>query len=401
MDFSKSAVRGSLALFYLLIGLEIIIMITPFAAYYYGAYGPLLNFLYRYSATAWLTGFFLPHAVVSKSGLLNVINGLGQSLFSLGIIAFLIGAVQVYYAKFRGRGLVTGFLYRWIRHPQYLFLAMAGLGLLLFWPRFFILILYITMLFVYYLLAKHEEGEMIARHGDEYRSYLGRTAMFIPGEPGGKLFRLLFGWLPSPGKALAVGYGAALTSAILIAFGLRSYTISKTATLNVPERQTRVISVLPGYEGSLAGILKAAYEDSTIDATLKAFQREGHKGFLVHVMPRHYMMEGLFVEPAGLRGRESTGRFLRRVVRFVFPFLGRSHHGRMMAANAATGEVRLVFSQLTWPNGEYATFEKALAFRVKRLPFLRADVDPAGRVVRNVERTSMRNYWGQMPMPPF
>jgi protein-S-isoprenylcysteine O-methyltransferase Ste14 len=144
MSLQGKVVRTSVVIFYLLIGLEIIIMISPFAAYFYAGYGPLLNVLYAFPATAWLTGFFLPHAVVSKSSVLNFVNGMGRTLFSLGILAFLIGAFQVYSAKFRRKGVVTGILYRWIRHPQYLFLAIAGLGLLLFWPRFFILILYVS-----------------------------------------------------------------------------------------------------------------------------------------------------------------------------------------------------------------------------------------------------------------
>ena len=174
-------VRNSVTIFYLLIGLEIIIMISPFAAYFYAGYGPFLNALYALPATAWLTGFFLPHAVVSKSGALNFINGFGRTLFSLGMLAFLIGALQIYSAKIRRKGVVTGIVYRWIRHPQYLFLGIAGLGLLLFWPRFFILILYVSLLFVYYLLARHEEQRMLAKHRESYRQYIQQMAMFLPG----------------------------------------------------------------------------------------------------------------------------------------------------------------------------------------------------------------------------
>lgn len=80
MAFNKKRfLRGSVVVFYLLIGLEIIIMVSPFAAYFYGAYGPLLNLLYAYPATAWLTSFFLPHAVVSKSGVLNFIGSFGRT----------------------------------------------------------------------------------------------------------------------------------------------------------------------------------------------------------------------------------------------------------------------------------------------------------------------------------
>ena len=71
MNLRGKIVRSSVILLYLLIGLEIIIMISPFAAYFYAGYGPLLNALYAHPATAWLTGFFLPHAVISQRDLLN------------------------------------------------------------------------------------------------------------------------------------------------------------------------------------------------------------------------------------------------------------------------------------------------------------------------------------------
>ena len=168
MSVNDRLIRGSVILFYFLIGLEIVIMISPFAGFFYAGYGPVLNFLYDIKATSWLTGFFLPHAVIANNDLLNFLNGLGRSLFSFGLIAFFIGAVQIYSAKFRRKGVVSSILYRWVRHPQYLFLAISGLGLLLFWPRFIILILYISMLYVYYLLAKNEEDRMLKQHGDSY-----------------------------------------------------------------------------------------------------------------------------------------------------------------------------------------------------------------------------------------
>ncbi len=65
------------------------------------------------------------------------------------------------------------------------------------------------------------------------------------------------------------------------------------------------------------------------------------------------------------------------------------------------GSMRLIFSQLTWPNGEYASADKALAFTVKHLPLLRVDVETENGKVLNVEHTAPRNYWGQMPMPMF
>jgi hypothetical protein len=63
--------------------------------------------------------------------------------------------------------------------------------------------------------------------------------------------------------------------------------------------------------------------------------------------------------------------------------------------------VRLIFSQLTWPNGEYASGDQALAFTVKHLPLLRVDVDKKDASALKIEQTALRNYWGQMPMPVF
>jgi hypothetical protein len=65
------------------------------------------------------------------------------------------------------------------------------------------------------------------------------------------------------------------------------------------------------------------------------------------------------------------------------------------------GPMRLIFSQLTRPNGEYASGNEALAFTVKHLPLLRVDVDTTNGKVLNVKPTAPRNYWGQMPMPVF
>ena len=395
-------VRSSVAIFYLLIGLEIVIMISPFAAYFYAGYGPLLNALYAFPATAWLTGFFLPHAVVSKSGILNFINGFGRTLFSLGMLAFLIGALQIYSAKIRRKGVVTGIVYRWIRHPQYLFLGIAGLGLLLFWPRFFILILYLSMLFVYYLLARHEEQRMLTKYGESYRQYMQQTAMFIPGEPGGKIFSILFGWSNSKGLALGLAYVVLLVLFTTAAFGLRNYTIAKTSIKNIPERQLTAVSIIPQPDKAIQKIIDNVFKDNAVFEAIEKFKQQGHKGFMVHLMPRSYMMQGLFAQPdiAGMpiRRRHSGGA----IIRFIFPFIDLNRHGHNeMMGSIKNDPIRLIFSQLTWPSGEYASIDEALAFSVKHLPLMRVDVASADGVVLNVEYTEPRNYWGKMPMPVF
>ena len=400
MATTDGLIKGSVTFFYLLIGLEIVIMISPFAGFFYAGYGPLLDFLYGIKTTAWLTGFFLPHAVAAKNNSLNFLNALGRSLFSLGLIAFLVGAVQVYSAKIRRKGIVSSILYRWVRHPQYLFLAISGLGLLLFWPRFLILVLYISMLFVYYILARNEEDRMLKQHGDSYAAYMQRTAMFVPGEPGGKIFRAFFGWIKSPTLALAVGYGVALFFALLVAFGLRHYTISQISKIYLPKKQITAISILPNSDKAIQEALDVAYQDSLITTILSKYRQKGHKGFLVHLMPTDYMMQGLFVTPFTSEARSIRKFSWRSIVRFVFPFLSRHSHQKRMGRMNNKG-VRLVFSQLTWPDGKYAPADRALDFSVKHLPLLKVDIDLEKNSVQELEKTLNRNLWGQMPMPSF
>jgi protein-S-isoprenylcysteine O-methyltransferase Ste14 len=197
----KSLVRGAGFLTYFLITLEMIFMVTPFALYYYSAYAPFLSATSGIPALAWLPAFFLPHLSI------DIVPSIGGLILLVGLAGFLVGASQIYYAKFKKRGVVRNGFYKRVRHPQYLFLAIAGLGLLIVWPRFILLFAYINMLWFYYLLARGEERRIEARYGEVYREQMQRTSMFLPGEPGGHLVRRLFGWIRGRRVRLLVLYG--------------------------------------------------------------------------------------------------------------------------------------------------------------------------------------------------
>ena len=55
----KAVFRGVIVL-YFVIGLEILIMISPAAGFFYAAFNPFLLSLAQYPATRWLTAFYLP-----------------------------------------------------------------------------------------------------------------------------------------------------------------------------------------------------------------------------------------------------------------------------------------------------------------------------------------------------
>src|SRR5260370_11067023 len=126
---------------------------------------------------------------------------------------FFHGAYQIYYAKFRKRVAVKSGFYQSVRHPQYFFLGVAGLGLLIVWPRFILLIIYVNVLWFYYLLARNEEERMRSRYGDAYSEPMQHGPMFIPGEPGRWVAHLLFGWISDRRLRLSVIYCMSAISA--------------------------------------------------------------------------------------------------------------------------------------------------------------------------------------------
>jgi protein-S-isoprenylcysteine O-methyltransferase Ste14 len=280
----KSFARAAAFLAYLAITLEMLFMVTPFALYYYSFYSPLLSGPSSLRAIAWLPAFFLPHLST------EVVPSVGGLLFLLGLVGFFLSAFQLYYAKFRRRGVVQGGFYKRIRHPQYLFLGLAGLGLLVVWPRFILLLAYINMLWFYYLLARSEERRIEARYGEAYCDQMRRTSMFFPGEPGGHLVRRLFGRIRGHRARLLILYGLSLSGAIGAAFILRGLTFSLTPHLSLSDRRIAAISFLSVNERELRQLVESAEATEEIQDRIKSLddwvlvQAMDGKPRVVHVM---------------------------------------------------------------------------------------------------------------------
>jgi protein-S-isoprenylcysteine O-methyltransferase Ste14 len=76
--------------------------------------------------------------------------------------------------------LVQSGLYKYIRHPLYGSLLFLSFGIWLKQTDLFSYIVVTINLFAFYLTAIIEEGEMIARFGEEYKNYMKKTKMFVP-----------------------------------------------------------------------------------------------------------------------------------------------------------------------------------------------------------------------------
>ena len=111
--------------------IEVMIMITPFAFYWYSLYAPTLQGLLRWPATAWMEAFFLPHSVVTTSRFLELLRWqIGTYCFNIGVLAFLLIGIQVYTTRLIRGKVAQSWVYSRIRHPFYRSLAVTALGLL-------------------------------------------------------------------------------------------------------------------------------------------------------------------------------------------------------------------------------------------------------------------------------
>jgi protein-S-isoprenylcysteine O-methyltransferase Ste14 len=279
---------GGGILVYFVIAFEFMVMISPFALFFYSVFNPVLLFLSRFGATRWLTGFFLPHMVYPPSLFLEGIRIVGSALFVLGAAMFLVCALQVYLGKLFRHAVATWGLYRVVRHPQYLGLAVCSAGLAILWPRLFTLASLALMLVLYYFLARDEERRMTRAHGDAYREFMARTGMFLPR------------WLEHPFVVLVPERGRRVfqtvaVPVVMVAVVLGAGFAFRALTVAELPRQTAgnltVVSILPednGFLAVVAGTLAASEQHLSDSLTL-----DPRKHYLGYLMPVDYVMQGM------------------------------------------------------------------------------------------------------------
>ncbi len=84
------------------------------------------------------------------------------------------------YAFERTSQLVTGGIYRFIRHPLFCSLLLLTWGIACKDLHLGTLVLALLASALLYLAARRDEAECLAYFGEDYRAYMGRSRMFIP-----------------------------------------------------------------------------------------------------------------------------------------------------------------------------------------------------------------------------
>lgn len=391
---------GGVILLYFIIALEVLIMISPFAAFFYAVFNPVLLFLDRWPSTQWLAAFFLPHMVLPPGLFLKVVRVAGSLFFVVGAIVFLVCAGQVYFHKLLRRGPALGGLYRWIRHPQYLALGLAGLGLAILWPRFLTIVLWTIMVGLYYLLARDEQRRMVNEFGGQYSEYMARTGMFLPRWVEVAFGRFTFGKSPVLGALL--GFGLLVAVTVGGAFALRAYTVARLPVWS--SGSVTALAILPGdgtmLEHRMAEVLELPEVKARLDRTPGPT--------LVYVVPREYVMQGMIADTGPDWRLYEHHQTLAMIADWIFhPFRHlegghRMHHpGGAPAPGASSGGVRrLIFLHVQTPQ-QAATLASLFAINATRTPQFLADVDVHGLSLLEIKDLGPGTGWGKVPTPLF
>ena len=249
---------------YAVSALEMIIMVSPAAAYFYSVYTPLFHGLEQSPATAWLPQFFLPHLAQTHVPVFRWLSFLGAGLALIGLVGFFACAVQLYYGKFVKKQLVNGGLYGRVRHPQYLCLAVAGVGFLLLWPRFFILVSFLVMLGLYYILARHEEELIRQRYGSATEEYLASVPMFNPFRG----LRQAGRWQPVRRSRAFFTWVAVSAVTLGVAFLLRGIAVDQLYVVRSEVRDVTTLALKARSNEAIDAVTKAALAEQQPDGSL-------------------------------------------------------------------------------------------------------------------------------------
>jgi protein-S-isoprenylcysteine O-methyltransferase Ste14 len=101
----------------------------------------------------------------------------GSAVIAIGLLKIVLGRKKIYGQG--GGSLVTSGVYGFSRHPQYLGLLLVSIGWLVCWPTPVTILMFPTLVYIYYRLSKEEESELGRMFGKNYRSYAKAVPMFI------------------------------------------------------------------------------------------------------------------------------------------------------------------------------------------------------------------------------
>ncbi|MEJ2656649.1 MAG: isoprenylcysteine carboxylmethyltransferase family protein [Desulfobacterales bacterium] len=405
--------RGGIIVFFIM-AFEVMIMISPFAFFYYSVFSPIFHWLDAYPVTQWLTHFFLPHMILPPTLPLKIIRISGSVLFVLGCTTFTICALQVYLGKIFKRGIANRGIYRFVRHPQYSSLGIWGVGMAILWPRFIVLGTLSIMFILYYFLAKEEERRMVAEYGDSYRQYMRETGMFFPSIRRSKS-TFTAPVVLSYRKIILVQL---FVAAMVIGTGFVCRFLTLHSLQVKSKNNIALVSIMPEDSEKELEILNAIQYRH-----MKFLNND--KEYLGYVMPVDYIMQGMIANTGGeshlYKQHHTVGLIIDWVIhpfehlrrspsarmakmRHVDPKMARRHHCPLGINNQNLDcnnceYRRVVFVEVDNPANSHMTEKELFAFNTRRIPVGFIDIDTKTGDVRNIKRVDSKTAWSDVPTP--
>ena len=387
--YKKTASRSAVWIVYAIIFFEMLYMATPFAIFFYSVYAMPLKALNSSESTAWLVQSILPHFSQSSSAFINALLVISWPLIGIGFVIFAIGFVQVYWAKFRRKGAVLGGIYRYSRHPQYAAWIIFGLGMAIFWSRMIVVIAYVTMLFVYYFLARSEERECLQKFGVAYKAYMQKTGMFFPRStknvsPRTKMI------LPQAGVKRILAIMIVYIIVVLCAIGIgrvgRSYAISSLST--VSDNNLAAISMTSMDASSIRAIISIVENDIDTNTKLKELITSSNsEKQLIFIMPEGWHISELGMESGNERTHPHGMGFITNP----------SSHGN--PTDQQDQKFKVLYSKAMVPKD--ASGIDIIAKTRAQKPFLIISVDLAEKMVTDIGIPPEKGKYGDIPVPIF
>ena len=415
----KVAARGGILVFFIM-AFEVMIMISPFAFFFYSVFNPILHWLQDYSATRWLTSFFLPHMILPPTMFLKAVRIMGSVLFVVGSLTFLLCAFQVYFGKVFKWGVANKGLYGLIRHPQYLALGLWGTGMSILWPRFLVLASLSLMFILYYFLAKDEERRMLGQFGESYSKYMSRTGMFLP-----RFIEALL-WAPfgfMRGNALKPVVVVLCLPIVVIGTGflLRAVTLNSLPIEAIGN--VTLVPILPEDGGLSRHVLKEVFSGTHLPASLSFLRSD--KDYLGYVMPPDYVMQGMIANTGGAFHLHQQHHTFALIADWIFnpfehlrrspaeqmaaahhvdPALARRHHCPLMINDPnlqceSCPMRRIIFLEIDHSGNGHLSKTGIFSFNATRVPICFMDINTQTGEIINVERVGTATAWMDVPTP--
>ena len=407
------AATGGIVFFFIM-AFEVLIMISPFAFFFYSVFNPVFAWLDKFTATSWLTGFFLPHMILPPTLPLKVIRVLGSAFFLMGVVSFIICAVQVYGGKIFKWGVASKGLYKYIRHPQYFSLGLWGIGMCILWPRFIVLASLSIMFILYYFLARDEEKRMLAQYGESYGDYLKNTGMFVPRFIT-KRFVFIQRIIPNTSLRYVIIPTLIIIVVLCSGFILRAVTL-RSLSLESKGNIT-LVSILLEDNHLNANVLNGILGGDT------GLQSE--KDYLCYVMPGDYIMQGMIADTGDNFHLYKKHHSITMIIEWVMhpfshlraspalhmakmhnvdPIFARRHHCPMGIddpnLNCKTCPYRrVIIVDVEHKTPNHISGKQLFAFSTIRVPVEVIDLDTkTGRIV-NVTKVEKSTAWENVPTP--